>query len=285
MIEDDNDAPVFINGDTVVLEVAEDARQNSRVGAPIIAMDEDVGTTLTYTIESGNTGGVFAISSSGNVGQLTVSSSDLRSANSGRREYDLQIKASDGLTEPGHSAIQRVIVRLINQNSPPVIECSNLRVAETTRAGLSVGKVNAFDPNGDALKFQLTAQVPNDGTFACSEDGTVSVMSDNLDAGRVATHYLYVQVSERPYRAGQLGLSDTCVVTVTITDANDPPVLSDTTVFVPENLPVGGYVGQQIRATDKDSVAAFKENWYYIVGGNVHYTFGIHKQTGQLFLQ
>ena len=285
MVEDDNDVPVFINGNNVVLEVAEDARQNSRVGAPIIATDEDVGATLTYTIESGNTGSVFAISSTGNIGQLTVASSDLRGANSGQREYDLQIMASDGGSGPGHSAIQRVIVRLINQNSPPVIECSNLRVAETTRAGLTVGKVNAFDPNGDAVAFELTAQAPNDGSFACSDDGTISVVTDNLDAGKMATHYLYVQVNERPYRAGQLGLSDTCVMAVTVTDANDPPVLADTTLFVPENLPVGGYVGQQITATDKDTQAAFRENWYYIVGGNVGNRFGIHKQTGQLFLQ
>ena len=84
-----NVAPVF-DPTSYTLEVREDAEVDDEVGT-VSATDEDTGDTLTYTIESGNTGSVFAIGS--NTGTITVAGAlDYETAPS----YTLTVKADDG---------------------------------------------------------------------------------------------------------------------------------------------------------------------------------------------
>jgi uncharacterized protein (DUF2141 family) len=83
-----NESPVIANQSR---SVAENSANGTLVGAALTATDPDAGTTLTYSLTAGNTGGVFALNAS--TGQLTVAGAlDFEATST----YALTVQVSDG---------------------------------------------------------------------------------------------------------------------------------------------------------------------------------------------
>ena len=109
-----NCVPEF-DQDPYVFDVAEDAEVDVEVGT-VSATDEDTDDTLTYSIESGNTGNVFAIDDE--TGAITVAGAlDHETTPS----YTLTVKVSDGhpTMEGTDTATVTVTVTDVAENPPP----------------------------------------------------------------------------------------------------------------------------------------------------------------------
>ena len=109
-----NVAPVF-DPTTYTFSIREDAAVNAEVGT-VSATDSDASDTLTHTIESGNTGGVFAIGDG--TGAITVAGAlDFEATPS----YTLTVKVTDShaTMEGTDTATVTVNVTDVAENPPP----------------------------------------------------------------------------------------------------------------------------------------------------------------------
>lgn len=182
-VRDANDSPSFV-GVSLSAQIASDSGRGAKVGKPLMARDEDEGHALSYAIISGNDGAVFRLevdASDGGVAQLTVDTDDLAGANGGQRFYNLTVTATD---EEGAVATGFMGVEVVAVNEPPVIHCRSMSVPETAKAGVSVGSLRAYDPDGDGstvLVFSLLAEIPNylSTKFYVLPTGTVQVRNSH----------------------------------------------------------------------------------------------------------
>ncbi len=163
----------------------------------------------------------------------------------------------------------------VNSNGDPVIDDGlAFTIGEDAAAGTVLGTVGATDPDGDALTFSITGgNVDNFFTIDPSS-GEISVASGAaLDFETRASYTLEVTVTD------PRGASDTTSVNVTVSDANDAPVITPTNFSIAENSAVSTVVGTVV-ATDVDSPAAART--YAIVGGTGAGTFAIDPNSGQI---
>ena len=121
----------------------------------------------------------------------------------------------------------------------------SFEISETASNGAVVGTV-VTSGGINSLTFNITAGSRiNSGVFAIDNSGVITVAnSSTLDFETTPRYMQVVTVSD--------GTTDsTQTVTVSITDANDPPVLNNASFIVPSNARNGNVVGTVI-ATDVD---------------------------------
>lgn len=158
-LADANDAPVLSDRS---MTVPESALVGAIVGSPLRAFDEDVGTTISYQIVSGNVGDVFAIDATG---QLTVAVAELDFETT--PQYSLSIRATDdGIGGSGSgtlSAVSIASIDVINVNERPTISSATRTVSEAAAvntllepAVASSDPDNANDPGFQVLTYSMT---------------------------------------------------------------------------------------------------------------------------------
>jgi Ca2+-binding RTX toxin-like protein len=169
----------------------------------------------------------------------------------------------------------------INFNAAPTdIQPGSLSVDENLGAGTLLGTLTRTDPDsvedgGDTPTFSLLSNPGN--LFSISAAGTLTTnASFNREAA--SSYDITVRVTD----AG--GLSYNEVITVTINDVNEAPVINGTYSYsVPENASSGHVLGT-VSVTDPDTFTpAFRDMRYELVGGTG--PFQINATTGQLSLQ
>ena len=263
-ITDINEAPVISDQ---TFSIAENASNETPVGT--VAASDPEGDTLSYSIESGNTGDVFAIDSSS--GQITVSGTlDHETTES----YLLAVKVSDGGT-PALSSAATITINITDINEPPTISDQTFSLAEDAAKGAIVGTVAASDPEGDTLSYSIESG-NTEGVFAIdSSSGQITVVG-TLDRETTPSYSLSVQVTEVS-DGGTLGLKNTGTITINITDINESPVISDQTFSIAENASNETPVGI-VAASDPEGDTLS----YSIESGNTGGVFAIDSSSGQI---
>uniref|UniRef100_A0A667XTE9 Protocadherin-16 n=1 Tax=Myripristis murdjan TaxID=586833 RepID=A0A667XTE9_9TELE len=241
-VTDENDnAPVFSSPTAV--SVMED-QPVGFVVLYVMARDADQGENgrMTYSIQSGNTGGTFSLNP--NTGSLSIFKPLDREE---QDIFNLTIIAEDhGI--PQHSSSQLLCVHVIDVNDEaPWFEESQYeaQIAENRPPGSTVLTVSASDlDQGEARTGDPS------GDFRLDRQSGVLSTSRSLDREKKAKYSLTITAQDR----GQPPLSSTATVEVTILDINDnsPQFQSSSyTADVSENVPIGSLV-LEVKAIDLD---------------------------------
>ncbi|HEX5065660.1 MAG TPA: cadherin domain-containing protein, partial [Myxococcota bacterium] len=259
-----NEAPVL---NDAAFSVAENSAAGTAV-ATLAATDPDAGSTFTYSILSGNTGGAFALDPT--TGQITV-------ANPAALDFEttpsftltVQVTDAGGLTDNA-----TITVNLTNVNEAPVLNDAAFSVAENSAAGTAVATLAATDPDAGSIFTYSILGGNTNGAFALDPTtGQITVANPAaLDFETTPTFTLTVQVTD----AG--GLTDTATITVDLTDANEVPDLADATFALAENSAAGTAVAT-LAATDPDAGSTFT---YSILSGNTGGAFALDPTTGEI---
>ncbi len=111
---------------------------------------------------------------------------------------------------------------VINVNDPPVVDDQTFTIAENSASASSVGTIIATDVDaGDTRTFTVTGGTGATAFSVAADTGQITVANSALlDFETTPSFTLNVTVAD----AG--ALTDTAVITVTLTDANDAPVIS-----------------------------------------------------------
>ncbi|MBV6647291.1 MAG: VCBS repeat-containing protein, partial [Cyclobacteriaceae bacterium] len=127
----------------------------------------------------------------------------------------------------------------------PIFNDTAYVVAENSLNGTVVDTLRATDVNGDALSYTIDAG--NTGnTFQIENDSILSVSDSTLlDFESPTTWNLQITASDG-------SLSDDAVVTITISDINESPIVSDDTFTIDENS-ANGVTVDTVAATDPES--------------------------------
>ncbi len=189
----------------------------------------------------------------------------------GTETFDYEV--TDGLTTA--TATVTITVRHgITTNNAPVLTDANFSIAEDAAAGTSVVPSNlATDADGDTLAYRILSG-NKDNLFAIdAATGEITVASGAvLDFDTVPVHTLIVEVTDD----GFPNVSTSATYTISLTDVNEAPAISTTTLIVDEDASMGTVIGT-IVASDPDVGQSLT---YAITGGNTNDAFAINAATG-----
>ena len=271
--EEENNAPVFVEGNGTERSIAENTPAGKNIGAPVSATDEDE-DILTYTL-SGADAASFGIVST--TGQLrTRAPLDYEKRNT----YSVAVLVSDG--NGGTDSIGVAInVTDVNENNDPVFiegRGTERSIPENTAAGRNIGApVSATDEDEDILTYTLSgADAASFGIV--STTGQLRTRAP-LDYEQKNTYSVAVIVSDGN------GGTDSIGVAINVTDVDETPTAhapvfiegSATERSIPENTPAGRNIGGPVTATDED-----EDILTYTLSGADAASFGIVSTTGQL---
>ncbi|HEX5068161.1 MAG TPA: cadherin repeat domain-containing protein, partial [Myxococcota bacterium] len=263
-LNDANEVPDLADA---VFALAENSAAGIVVGS-VAATDPDAGSTFTYSILAGNSGGAFALDPT--TGQLTVANpTALDFETTPSFTLTVQVTDSGGLTDNA-----TITVNLTNVNEAPVLNDAAFSVAENSAAGTAVATLAATDPDaGETFTYSILGGNTN-GAFALDPTtGQLTVANPAaLDFETTPTFSLAVQVTD----AG--GLADTAAIAVDLTNANEAPSLAGASFAIDENSIAGTWVGS-LAATDPDAGETFS---YAILSGNSGGAFALDPTTGQI---
>ena len=255
-----NAAPI-VDDDT--FSVLEDAAVGTSVGTPN-GSDPEAGESLTWSIQSGNVGGAFAINAS--TGEITVNSTldfEVRSS------YTLVVQVEDQqmLTDTATITISVTDVE-------PMVGDQSFDVLENQPDGTSVGTVALSPGDLNSVAFSITAG--NTGTaFAInSTTGLITIANTAaIDFETGSPFSLTVQVTDDGGTT-----TDTGIVTVNILDSNEPPMIVAQSFNVDENSAVATSVGT-VLATDFETPSGLT---FAITAGDSLGQFAINPSTGEI---
>jgi VCBS repeat-containing protein len=262
-----NEAPVVENQ---TFTVAENSANGTNVGTVAVS-DPDVGQTFTYAITAGNGTGAFAIDSTG---KLTVANASLLDFET-TPSYTLTVRVTDN-GNPAKSTDATITVNLSNVNEAPVVENQSFTVAENSVAGTVVHAVAVTQVDaGETLTYSITAG-NGAGAFSINSNGELVVADASLlNHETTASYTLTVKVTD----SGDPAKSDEATITVTVSNVNETPVMTDKTFSLPENSEIDTLVGT-MEVSDPDVAQQFT---YSIIAGDTAGVFAINS-SGQLTL-
>ncbi len=159
-----NEAPTFA---AQTRSIAENSANGTAVGIALAATDPDGGSTLTYSILSGNTGGAFTFGTGGQLRVANVAALDFETMPA----FTLTVRVSDGTL----TAQNTVTVNLINVVEPPTgltffpvagAPGSVVRVTGTGFTAASSARFNGAAATGTRFvsAAELIATVPGNAT-------------------------------------------------------------------------------------------------------------------------
>ncbi len=160
-----------------------------------IVGEAGIGNNATYTVLSGDPGGVFNFNAT--TGRITVAdSSQLKFAL--QQQYVLEIEAT---LPDGTTGVYDVIINVKNvfgPNNPPVVTSSQFTIEEFSPVGTVVGTVQAVDPDSaDPLSYALVGGNVGNAFQINSTTGQITVANQSVLSLRGQTSYvLDVQVKD-----------------------------------------------------------------------------------------
>ncbi len=166
-IENVNELPVVTD---YTFSIAENSANGTALGT-IVATDPE-GEALAFSIESGNSAGIFTIDNSGS---LTVSDSTALDYELGNNLINLSIAITDGVNQ----VTSTVEVTITPVNEAPIVQNADFVIDEMLPAETEVGTLVVSDPENDVLSFSFSEGNTSDA-FAISTAGLITV--NNADA-------------------------------------------------------------------------------------------------------
>jgi len=262
------DPPKFTSpGDTY--SVTENSPRGITLGT-IEATDPDEGD-LTFTIISGNHSNAFGITSS-NVLYVENSTSVNYEDYS---QFHLEIAAENA----SYSTVESFMIQLINQNDPPSITANqSFSVTENAAVGTNIGTVEASDEDGDSLSYYIIDGNTSD-TFSIDLTSGELFVNNNtsLSFGADALAFrLTIEISDG---TSADSLTSTSIITVTINDINDPPIIKQNQIYTTIENNENFECSVESSDADEDTLS------YAITGGNSDGAFIINEQSGLITLQ
>ena len=251
-VQNRNEPPEF-SAPTYTCSIPEDATGGQLV-CDISATDVDEGQTekLHYSIEAGNSRNVFAITSMGSIGRVTI-----RTAGILDHETVEQFTISVSVQDNGDGNLidsATVVINVADTNEKPSISDANLDISE----GASIGDYLML-PGDESTRYRPEAIDVDDGdilTFSLLPSSDIGFKVDSSTGEISLDRKLNFEV--KPVYQLQLQAEDTgglkavADITVLIGNANDAPELDIAThMMIEENAPTGSLVGR-ITATDED---------------------------------
>ena len=196
-------------------------------------------------------------------GKISVKSGVLLNYESADSLLKIKVNVTDSAsTTNGTGKItvkSTVTIQILDVNDKPVIRDTTLTVAENSPADTEVGKVTATDEDTwKVLTFSLADMSGNSGAaqlFTINSDGMIKVATGaKLDYETKKEYKLYAIVTDNGASKGFTNLKDTAVVTIKLTDENDPPIIVDVkdNYNVVENTKTGT-VFAQFKVVDVDA--------------------------------
>ena len=283
VVTDVNDAPTITGATTFT--IAENAGDGAMVGT-IIGADVDAGTSLAYSITAGNTNDAFAIGSA--TGAITVNG-DNKLDYETTPSYSLTVSVSDGdlagtatvtitVTDIEEMVTFTVTVSVVDTSSGLIAEpISDLVVSQipentaytatpATAGATPIGAVTWALSGDDATAFTIDAT-----------SGMVRMIGRDFEAPVDAdNNNVYLATVIATDSAGNVANID---IAITVTNTNEAPAISGTTIFtIAENAGDGAMVGTIIGA-DVDAGTTLT---YSIITGNTNDAFTIGSATGAI---
>ena len=240
-----NEAPVFTDGTSTSRTIAENVPAGINIGNSVVATDVD-GDTLAYTL-GGTDAASFDIEST--TGQLkTKAPLDFETESS----YTVSVSVSDGKGGTDSITVTVTVTDLDEtpSNNPPVFtegdDPVTRSVAENTASGTNIGAaVSATDADSNTLAYLLSGD--DASSFSIDADTGQLKTGVALNYETKASYTVTITVSDG-------SLTDTINVTISVTNANDPPVFNkglSTTLSIAENTDATN-IGDAFTATDED---------------------------------
>ena len=217
-VTDAQEAPAFAEG-SYAFDLAENADGGAiRVALGAVSATDPEDGTVTYSIEAGNSDGLFAIDSE--TGALSYQGAG-EDYESGTTSYDLTVRASDGSL---HSEVTVTVNVIDAQEAPAFAEGSYAfdlaENADGATISVALGAVSATDPEDSTITYSIEAGNPG-GLFAIdSETGALSYQGAGEDYESGTTSY------ELTVRAGDGSLHSDVTVTVNVTDVEEYVILA-----------------------------------------------------------
>ncbi|NXM88061.1 PCD15 protein, partial [Oenanthe oenanthe] len=257
VIDANDNTPTFSNISYNV-KIYTDMRPGEGV-IKLTAVDADEGANgqIVYEILAGAQGD-FTINEQ--TGLITIAPGVVLAVG---RSYALTVRASDRAPPAQRrSSITTVYIEVLppNNQSPPRFPqlMYSLEVSEAMRIGAVLLNLQAFDREGDPIKYLIQNGDPQQ-VFNLSQSSGLLALGKPLDRESTDRYILIVTASD-----GRPDGTSTATVNIVVTDVNDNGPVFD--MFLPKNLSVqeeeaNAFVGQ-VRATDADAG----------VNGQVHYS-------------
>ena len=253
-------------------ENADGGTNGVSLGAVSATDPED--STITYSIEAGDSGGLFAIDSG--TGALSYQGAG-EDYESGTTSYELTVRASDG----GLHSDVTVAVNVTDVAEAPAFAEGSYAFSLAENAdgalfGIAVAPVVATDPDNDRITYSIEAGDP-DGLFMIdAETGLVVYLGTGEDYESGTRSY------ELTVRASDGSLHSDVTVTVNVTDVAEAPAFAETiyAFSLAENAD-GGTIPVSlglVQATDPENSTIT----YSIEGGDSGGLFAIDPGTGAL---
>ena len=269
IVTDVNEPPAFPDTETRVRNVVENTAADQNIGNPVKAVDPDVDASLTYTLGGTDVASFGFDTATGQLKTKTALNKETKDT------YTVTVsvtdgKADDGTTDNAVDDTITVTVNVTDSNEPPVLSGS-AAVNYTENGTGPVSTYTAIDPEGATIDWSLTGADADEFTI----DGGVLAFKESPDYEDLSntdkTYSVTVVATDKTNPVEQ-------AVTVTITDANDPPYFDTATESrtVNENTAPGGGVGLPVSAKDVDS----GDTLTYSLGGEDSASFGINSTTG-----
>jgi hypothetical protein len=264
--------PVF-DATPVLNDTSFDLPENSDVDTvvgTVTATDDDFGDSLSYSITNSVPEAAFTIEAT--TGEITVSDSDaLDFETNPLFTLTIEVEDSGNLTDTA-----QVTINLEDVNEAPVIDPAGpFDVAENTLTGTAVGDpITATDEDAsDVITFSITAGNTGSAFAIGTSSGQITVANGSLlDYESGPTSYnLTIKAEDSD------GESDSEVVTINLTDVNEPPDVSDATFTPGENLPDGAAIGFVPADDPEDNTLTFA-----VTGGNPNSIVALNTSTGEI---
>jgi hypothetical protein len=247
--------------------------ENSPNGTPVdsvVAIDQDITGTISYSISGGNGATAFDITAEG---LIFVEDTTLLD----RETFDalyIDVIATDGTL----STTQQIAINLIDINEfAPSIATFDSTVDENLPVGTEIGYVTGIDDDATAVLTYRIASGNNDSVFALDEaTGLLTVRnSSRLDAETYEFLTLDIIVSDGVNEAQD-------VINIIINDVNEfAPRFTVTKLELSEDATQGFEVGvAEAIDDDREGVVSFA-----VTGGTGQPYFDIHQDTGMVTLE
>ena len=251
-----------------------DGRVSGVLLGTVLAVDPN-GEELSYRIVGGNGSGLFALG--GASGELSYVGAG-EDFEGGAGPYELTVRASDGT----HTIDNTVTVTITDAAEAPVFGEGSyaFELTENVDGGvnqISLGVVEATDPDGDAVRYSLVGGNDSD-LFAIEEtSGELFYVGAVEDyEGGAGPHELTVRASDGTHTID-------ATVTVTITDAAEAPAFGEESYAFALSENADGSVNRlslgTVEATDPDGDSVR----YSLAGGNDSVLFAIDETSGELY--